>query len=269
MRLRRAGPVGGQHQGPRDQLRAAAARGRRGRGAVEQRRLQTAFSVTYTIVYDPDVVAISVDTIAETVTAAAEKRSTRGPSWRRSTRRWPKSRRSWLAEPINPGGYWIGVHPGGSGRATTDVFVAAVVITETTVTVLPTEAPTFWSDTGEHGAGDRLRRQGGVLAVSDLPACGCDDDTTGVVVAAFRSPAVIGFVVFFFLLWRRCRRRRDAGPRRPRDRLRSRICVVDRFLRFYIVTVLGPTKASRVSKAQTSYVAGQAQEAQSNKLRQS
>ena len=41
-------------------------------GAVEQRRLQTAFSVTYTIVYDPDVVAISVDTIAETVTAAAE-----------------------------------------------------------------------------------------------------------------------------------------------------------------------------------------------------
>ena len=42
-------------------------------GAVEQRRLQTAFSVTYTIVYDPDVVAISVDTIAQTVTAAAEE----------------------------------------------------------------------------------------------------------------------------------------------------------------------------------------------------
>ena len=62
--------------------------------------------------------------------------------------------------------------------ATTDVFVAAVVITETTVTVISTEAPTFWSDTEENMEPVIVSRRQGGVAVSDLPACGCDDDTT-------------------------------------------------------------------------------------------
>ena len=43
---------------------SAASPHRHKEAAVEQRRLQPAFSVSYTIVYDPDVVAISVDEIA-------------------------------------------------------------------------------------------------------------------------------------------------------------------------------------------------------------
>ena len=57
-------------------------------------------------------------------------------------------------------------------------FVGSVVITETVVTILSTEAPTFWSDTEENMEPVIVSRRQGGVAVSDLPACGCDDDTT-------------------------------------------------------------------------------------------
>ena len=59
-----------------------------------------------------------------------------------------------------------------------EAFVGAVVITETTVTVISTEAPTFWSDTEENMEPVIVSRRQGGVAVSELPACGCDDDTT-------------------------------------------------------------------------------------------
>ena len=57
-------------------------------------------------------------------------------------------------------------------------FVGSVVITETVVTILSTEAPTFWSDTEENMEPVIVSRRQGGVAVSELPACGCDDDTT-------------------------------------------------------------------------------------------
>ena len=70
--------------------------------------------------------------------------------------------------------------PDGSSYSTADatVFVGSVVITETTVTVVSTLAPTFWSDTEENMEPVIVSRRQGGVAVSDLPACGCDDDTT-------------------------------------------------------------------------------------------
>ena len=50
--------------------------------------VQTAFSVTYTIVYDPDV---RRSPWTRSPRPSRRPRDRRGPSWRRSTRRWPKS----------------------------------------------------------------------------------------------------------------------------------------------------------------------------------
>ena len=50
--------------------------------------------------------------------------------------------------------------------------------TEAVVTILSTEAPTFWSDTEENMEPVIVSRRQGGVAVSELPACGCDDDTT-------------------------------------------------------------------------------------------
>ena len=58
------------------------------------------------------------------------------------------------------------------------MFIGSVVITEAVVTILSTEAPTFWSDTEENMEPVIVSRRQGGVAVSDLPACGCDDDTT-------------------------------------------------------------------------------------------
>ena len=146
-------------------------------GAVEQRRLQTAFSVTYTIVYDPDVVAISVDTIAETVTAAAEEAIDEGSFVAALDTAMAEVAQELVdSGAINPD--TGSPYTQAEADATTDVFVAAVVITETTVTVISTEAPTFWSDTEENMEPVIVSRRQGGVAVSDLPACGCDDDTT-------------------------------------------------------------------------------------------
>ena len=60
----------------------------------------------------------------------------------------------------------------------TALFIGSVVITEAVVTILSTEAPTFWSDTEENMEPVIVSRRQGGVAVSDLPACGCDDDTT-------------------------------------------------------------------------------------------
>ena len=62
--------------------------------------------------------------------------------------------------------------------AVTALFIGSVVITEAVVTILSTEAPTFWSDTEENMEPVIVSRRQGGVAVSELPACGCDDDTT-------------------------------------------------------------------------------------------
>ena len=145
--------------------------------AVEQRRLQTAFSVSYTIVYDPDVVAISVDTIAETVTAAAEEAVDQG-----SFVAALDTAMAEVAQELVDSG---AINPDtGSAYTQADAdtqvaaFVGSVVITEAVVTILSTEAPTFWSDTEENMEPVIVSRRQGGVAVSELPACGCDDDTT-------------------------------------------------------------------------------------------
>ena len=77
------------------------------------------------------------------------------------------------------------------------------------MTVISTEAPTFWSDTEENMEPVIVSRRQGGVAVSDLPACGCDDDTTAAVGGFSRSPCCASFVVFssFCLsLWRPPRR---------------------------------------------------------------
>merc|ERR1712167_70632 len=125
----------------------------------------TAFSVTYTIVYDPDVVAISVDTIDEGSfvtaldTAMAEVAQELVDSG--------------ATNPLTGNAYTQS-----EADAATDLFVAAVVITETAVVILSTEAPTFWSDTEANMEPVIVSRRQGGVAVSELPACGCDDDTT-------------------------------------------------------------------------------------------
>ena len=138
-------------------------------GAVEQRRLQTAFSVTYTIVYDPDVVAISVDTIAQTVTAAAEEAIDEGSFITALDEAMTEVQAELVAD---------GTITQAEADAAVAAFVGSVVITETVVTILSTEAPTFWSDTEENMEPVIVSRRQGGVAVSDLPACGCDDDTT-------------------------------------------------------------------------------------------
>ena len=137
--------------------------------AVEQRRLQTAFSVTYTIVYDPDVVSISVDEIAETVTAAAEEAIDEGSFITALDEAMTEVTAELVA---------AGTITALEAQAAVDAFVGSVVITETVVTILSTEAPTFWSDTEENMEPVIVSRRQGGVAVSDLPACGCDDDTT-------------------------------------------------------------------------------------------
>ena len=147
-------------------------------GAVEQRRLQTAFSVTYTIVYDPDVVAISVDTIAETVTAAAEEAIDEGSFIEALDTAMAEVLTELVAEgtAINP--ETGAVYDTDDIADVTALFIGSVVITEAVVTILSTEAPTFWSDTEENMEPVIVSRRQGGVAVSELPACGCDDDTT-------------------------------------------------------------------------------------------
>merc|ERR1712072_826621 len=136
-------------------------------GAVEQHRLQTAFSVTYTIVYDPDIVAISVDEIAETVTAAAEE------AMAEVVAELVAAGDPNVINPVTGAAYQAS-----DVAAVTALFVGSVVITETSVVILSTEAPTFWSDTEANMEPVIFSRRQGGVAVSELPACGCDDDTT-------------------------------------------------------------------------------------------
>ena len=148
--------------------------------AVEQRRLQTAFSVSYTIVYDPDIVAISVDEIAETVTKAAEEAIDEGSFITALDTAMAEvvAELGAAADPnvINP--LTGAAYAASDVAAVTALFVGSVVITEVAVTILSTEAPTFWSDTEENMEPVIVSRRQGGVAVSDLPACGCDDDTT-------------------------------------------------------------------------------------------
>ena len=141
--------------------------------AVEQRRLQTSISVTYTIVYDPDVVAISVDTIAETVTAAAEEAIDEGSfitalddgDDRSRDRSWWRSRPSY-------------------GSAYTQAVADAQVCHVRRLRRhhgddrdrISTEAPTFCPTRRRNMEYALSRGRQGSVAVSDLPACGCDDD---------------------------------------------------------------------------------------------
>jgi hypothetical protein len=122
-------------------------------------------------------VAISVDTIAETVTAAAEEAIDEGSFVAALDTAMAEVAQELVdSGAINP--VTGSAYTQAEADATTDVFVAAVVITETTVTVISTEAPTFWSDTEENMEPVIVSRRQGGVAVSELPACGCDDDTT-------------------------------------------------------------------------------------------
>ena len=142
------------------------------------RRLQTAVSVTYPIVYDPDGVAISVDTIAETVTAAAEEAIDEGSFIEALDTAMAEVLTELVAEgtAINP--ETGAVYDTDDIADVTALFIGSVVITEAVVTILSTEAPTFWSDTEENMEPVIVSRRQGGVAVSELPACGCDDDTT-------------------------------------------------------------------------------------------
>ena len=118
---------------------------------VEQRRLQTtAFTVTYTIVYDPAATSVSVDTIANTVTVAAEAA-------------------------IDSGAFATSLATAMTAAGVTIISSSAMIITETTVVIVSTEAPTFWSDTDEIVVPAIVERRSG--GATDLAACGCDDTT--------------------------------------------------------------------------------------------
>ena len=132
-------------------------------GAVEQRRLQTAFSVTYTIVYDPDVVAISVDTIAQTVTAAAEEAIDEGS--------FITALDTAMAEVVQE--LWRS-HDQTGGSTRTAPFIGSVAH-GTTVPSSLLSPDLLVRHGGEHGAGDRLAPSG--VSVSDLPAYGATTTT--------------------------------------------------------------------------------------------
>ena len=124
-------------------------------GAVEQRRLQTAFSVTYTIVYDPDVVAISVDTIAETVTAAAEEAIDEGSF----VAALDTAMAEVAQELVTTRSYGID-HPGGSGRDHRCVRRRGRHHGDGRDDPLDGGADLLVRHGGEHGAGDRLAAPG-------------------------------------------------------------------------------------------------------------
>ena len=124
--------------------------------------------------------AISVDTIAETATAAAEEAIDQGSF----VAALDTAMAEVVAELVEAGDNNV-INPvtgnpyvASDVAAVTALFVGSVVITEVAVTILSTEAPTFWSDTEENMEPVIVSRRQGGVAVSDLPACGCDDDTT-------------------------------------------------------------------------------------------
>merc|ERR1719197_250464 len=90
---------------------------------------------------DPDVVAISVDEIAETVTAAAEEAIDEGSFITALDEAMTEVQAELVAD---------GTITQAEADAAVAAFVGSVVITETVVTILSTEAPTFWSDTEEN-----------------------------------------------------------------------------------------------------------------------
>ena len=121
--------------------------------------------------------AISVDTIAQTVTAAAEEAIDEGSFVAALDTAMAEVAQELVdSGAINP--VTGSAYTQAEADAAVAAFVGSVVITETVVTILSTEAPTFWSDTEENMEPVIVSRRQGGVSVSDLPACGCDDDTT-------------------------------------------------------------------------------------------